>query len=148
MEPVVCKKQERSLQCISLCNKLLCKLSSKRMNQIAPICCTGRHYCHPKYRIARSCGSLPGQSSPAAAAGHREAKSSRRILPTELQLEPLLLKTLLVHSKCHGCYLSLYPATDIADISGATAPTAICNQLLLLQILLVHSICHGCYLSL
>ena len=73
---------------------------------------------HPKYRIARSCGSLPGQSSPAAAAGHREAKSSRRILPTELQLEPLLfllLQTLLVQSMCHGCYLSLYPATAIAD---------------------------------
>ena len=63
---------------------------------------TGRHYSHPKYRIARSCGSLPGQSSPAAAAGHREAKSSRRILPTELQLEPLLsllLQTLLVHAQ-------------------------------------------------
>ena len=139
--------------------------------------CTGRHYCHPKYRIARSCGSLPGQSSPAAAAGHREAKSSRRILPTELQLEPLLsllLQTLLVQSMCHGCYLSLYPATAIAYISGAKhvpwllpqfvtsycccryywctvyamAATSACNQLLVLQILLVHSMYHGCYLSL
>ena len=134
---------------------------------------TGRHYCHPKYRIARSCGSLPGQSSPAAAAGHREAKSSRRIRPTELQLEPLLsllLQTLLVQSLCHGCSLSLYPATAIADISGAKhvlwllpkfvasycycrcywctvyamAATSACNQLIVLQTTSSYKVCDGC----
>ena len=84
------------------------------------------------------------------------------------KLEPLLsllLQTLLGHNMCHGCYLSLYPATAIADISGAKhvpsllpqfvtsycycryywctvyamAATSSCNQLLELQILLVHS---------
>ena len=92
---IYCELQ--SYKSYSFCNCMIFKYLYN-----IPAYITGRHYSHPKYRIARSCGSLPGQSSPAAAAGHREAKSSRQILPTELQLEPLLsllLQTLLVHAQ-------------------------------------------------